>query len=201
MERRTISVASNENAFAKIEQNKCNELLINSILEPLLDIIYQYKDSQAYNYVPGTSTDSNAGWEYYGKKFRGIYKAINKNIFLSEYEYRKIYEIVQGVQSFTRKFSDADGLPDSFFEANQNLNFYTFAFSEDGKQCRAYLKFKQDNGPTEREYLMSDAYHGRNNIRNEELNLNFDRDDFFIEELAYTVRLMFIQIITESSKK
>lgn len=200
MERRTISVASNEYAFTKIEQNKCNELLINSILEPLLDIIYQYKDSQAYNYVPGATTDSNAGWEYYGKKFREIYKAINKNIFLSEYEYRKIYEIVQGVQSFTRKFSDADGLSDSFFEANQNLNFYAFAFSEDGKQCRAYLKIQQDNGPTEREYLMSDAYHGRNNIRNEELNLHFDRDDFFIEELAYTVRLMFIQIITEDSK-
>ena len=200
MDRRTISVRNNANQFKKIEQNKCNEMIINNILKPLLDIIYQLKESQYYNVIPGTTTDSEAGWEYYGNKFKEIYKAINNNIFLSEYEYKRIYDTVQGIQSFTRQFSGADGLPDFFFEANQNLNCYTFAFSEEGKRCKDYIKFTQDNAPTDREYLSSDAYHGKNAVKNEELNLRCDRDDFFIEELAYTVRLIFINIINRGDE-
>lgn len=201
MERRTISVRNNADSLKKIEQNKCNEMIINDILKPLLDIIYQFKESQNYNYIPNTTTDSKAGWEYYGNKFREIYKAINNNIFLSEYEYRRIYDTVQGVQSFTRQFSDADGLPDIFFKVNNNLNYYTFAFSEDGKRCKAYLKINQENAPNDREYSLSDAYHGQNAVKNEALNLRFDRDDFFIEELAYTVRKIFINIIIGATKQ
>lgn len=50
------------------------------------------------------------------------------------------------------KFSGADGLQDFFFEANDNLHYYTFAFSEVGKRCKNYLKVRQDNAPTAEEY-------------------------------------------------
>jgi hypothetical protein len=39
------------------------EMTINNILNPLLEIVYEYKASNAYNYVPGTSEDTKAGWD------------------------------------------------------------------------------------------------------------------------------------------
>lgn len=201
MERRSISVLNRANQFKKIEQNKCNEMIIINILEPLLEIIYQLKESDNYNYIPGKIKEKEDGWNYYGNKFNEIYKAINNNIYLSEYEYRRIYDTVQGIQSFTRMFSCADGLPDIFFDANPNLNYFTFAFSEDGKKCKEYLKISQNNAPTDNEYSASAAYHGKNAVKNDELNLRFDNDDFFIKELAYAVRKIFINIINEGSKQ
>lgn len=201
MERKTISVLNRANQFKKIEQNKCNEMIIINILEPLLEIIYQLKESDNYNYIPGKVTEKEDGWDYYGNKFNEIYKAINNNIYLSEYEYRRIYDTVQGIQAFTRMFSGADGLPDMFFDANPNLNYFTFAFSEDGKKCKEFLKISQNNAPTDRDYLLSDAYHGNNAINNQKSNLRFDIDDFFIKELAYAVRKIFINIINEGNKQ
>lgn len=196
MERRTISVRSNENTVKKINQTKCNEMIISDILTPLLNIIYEMKKSKNYNDTPNSVNSKKDGWEYYGDRFNEIYKAINGNIFLSEYEYRKIYQTVQGIQSFTRKFSYADGLPDYFFEVNQNLLYYTFAFSEDGKRCKEYLQIPQENAPSDREYRLCEEYHRKNIVKNERLNLQFDKDDFFIEELACTVRKIFINIIS-----
>jgi len=147
MERRTITVFDKSKEFQKIEQNKCNEMIINDILNPLLRIIYALRESDNFNNIPETDVGEETGWEYYRVEFNNIYRAINCNLFLSEYQYREIYKTVQGIHSYTRKFSGADGLQDFFFEANENLHYYTFAFSEDGKRCKNYLKIRQDNAP------------------------------------------------------
>lgn len=195
MERRTITVFDKSKEFQKIEQNKCNEMIINDILNPLLRIIYALRESDNFNNIPETDVGEETGWEYYRVEFNNIYRAINCNLFLSEYQYREIYKTVQGIHSYTRKFSGADGLQDFFFEANENLHYYTFAFSEDGKRCKNYLKIRQDNAPTENEYSASEVYHAKNTLRNDELNLRFEEEDFFVEELAYAVRVIFINII------
>lgn len=88
-----------------------------------------------------------------------------------------------------------------FFEANENLHYYTFAFSEDGKRCKNYLKIRQDNAPTENEYSTSEIYHAKNTLRNDELNLRFEEEDFFVEELAYAVRVIFINIIRKNERE
>ncbi len=182
MERRTITVFDKSKELQKIEQNKCNEMIINDILNPLLRIIYALRENDNFNNIPGTDVGKKTGWDYYTSEFNNIYRAINCNLFLSEYQYRKIYKTVQGIHSYTRKFSGADGLQDFFFEANENLHYYTFAFSEDGKRCKNYLKIRQDNAPTENEYSTSEIYHAKNTLRNDELNLRLE--DFFVEELA-----------------
>ena len=92
-------------------------------------------------------------------------------------------------------------MQDFFFEANENLHYYTFAFSEDGKHCKNYLKIRQDNAPTENEYSTSEIYHAKNTLRNDELNLRFEEEDFFVEELAYAVRVIFINIIRENERE
>lgn len=201
MERRTITVFDKSKEFQKIEQNKCNEMIINDILNPLLRIIYALRESDNFNNIPETDVGEETGWEYYRVEFNNIYRAINCNLFLSEYQYREIYKTVQGIHSYTRKFSGADGLQDFFFEANENLHYYTFAFSEDGKRCKNYLKFRQDNTPTENEYSASEVYHAKNTLRNDELNLRFEEEDFFVEELAYAVRVIFINIMRENERE
>lgn len=201
MERRTITVFDKSKELQKIEQNKCNEMIINNILNPLLRIIYALRESDNFNNIPGTDVGKKTGWDYYTSEFNNIYRAINCNLFLSEYQYREIYKTVQGIHSYTRKFSGADGLQDFFFEANENLHYYTFAFSEDGKRCKNYLKIRQDNAPTENEYSTSEIYHAKNALRNDELNLRFEEEDFFVEELAYAVRVIFINIIRENERE
>lgn len=201
MERRTITVFDKSKELQKIEQNKCNEMIINDILNPLLRIIYALRESDNFNNIPGTDVGKKTGWDYYTSEFNNIYRAINCNLFLSEYQYREIYKTVQGIHSYTRKFSGADGLQDFFFEANENLHYYTFAFSEDGKRCKNYLKIRQDNAPTENEYSTSEIYHAKNALRNDELNLRFEEEDFFVEELAYAVRVIFINIIKENERE
>lgn len=201
MERRTITVFDKSKELQKIEQNKCNEMIINDILNPLLRIIYALRESDNFNDIPGTDVGKKTGWDYYTSEFNNIYRAINCNLFLSEYQYREIYKTVQGIHSYTRKFSGADDLQDFFFEANENLHYYTFAFSEDGKRCKNYLKIRQDNAPTENEYSTSEIYHAKNILRNDELNLRFEEEDFFVEELAYAVRVIFINIIRENERE
>lgn len=201
MERRTITVFDKSKELQKIEQNKCNEMIINDILNPLLRIIYALRESDNFNNIPGTDVGKKTGWDYYTSEFNNIYRAINCNLFLSEYQYREIYKTVQGIHSYTRKFSGADGLQNFFFEANENLHYYTFAFSEDGKRCKNYLKIRQDNAPTENEYSTSEIYHAKNALRNDELNLRFEEEDFFVEELAYAVRVIFINIIRENERE
>ncbi len=201
MERRTITVFDKSKELQKIEQNKCNEMIINDILNPLLRIIYALRENDNFNNIPGTDVGKKTGWDYYTSEFNNIYRAINCNLFLSEYQYREIYKTVQGIHSYTRKFSGADGLQDFFFEANENLHYYTFAFSEDGKRCKNYLKIRQDNAPTENEYSTSEIYHAKNTLRNDELNLRFEEEDFFVEELAYAVRVIFINIIRENERE
>lgn len=201
MERRTITVFDKSKELQKIEQNKCNEMIINDILNPLLRIIYALRESDNFNDIPGTDVGKKTGWDYYTSEFNNIYRAINCNLFLSEYQYREIYKTVQGIHSYTRKFSGADDLQDFFFEANENLHYYTFAFSEDGKRCKNYLKIRQDNAPTENEYSTSEIYHAKNTLRNDELNLRFEEEDFFVEELVYAVRVIFINIIRENERE
>lgn len=201
MERRKITVFDKSKELQKIEQNKCNEMIINDILNPLLRIIYALRESDNFNNIPGTDVGKKTGWDYYTSEFNNIYRAINCNLFLSKYQYREIYKTVQGIHSYTRKFSGADGLQDFFFEANENLHYYTFAFSEDGKRCKNYLKIRQDNAPTENEYSTSEIYPTKNALRNDELNLRFEEEDFFVEELAYAVRVIFINIIRENERE
>lgn len=201
MERRTITVFDKSKELQKIEQNKCNEMIINDILNPLLRIIYVLRENDNFNNIPGTDVGKKTGWDYYTSEFNNSYRAINCNLFFSEYQYREIYKTVQGIHSYTRKFSGADGLQDFFFEANENLHYYTFAFSEDGKRCKNYLKIRQDNALTENEYSTSEIYHAKNTLRNDELNLRFEEEDFFVEELAYAVRVIFINIIRENERE
>ena len=54
MERRRITVFDKSKEFQKIEQNKCNEMIINDILNPLLQIIYALRESDNFNNIPGT---------------------------------------------------------------------------------------------------------------------------------------------------
>lgn len=90
MERRTITVFDKSKELQKIEQNKCNEMIINDILNPLLRIIYALRENDNFNNIPGTDVGKKTGWDYYTSEFNNSYRAINCNLFFSEYQYREI---------------------------------------------------------------------------------------------------------------
>ena len=185
----------NEGKKIKIVKEKMMlEMLINKILNPLLEIVYECKDSDFYNYVPGTRENTQAGWILYGKKFREIFKALNENIFLNNEQYTRIKIIIESLFSFVRKFEGADGLPDFFFEANPKLHYYTCAFTIP-KADRDLFKEKCIGMPTDEENSVADNYHAQNKKKSDDLNLRYDENDFFIEELAYAVRVLFQAII------
>jgi len=96
-------------------------MLIEEVLRPLLEIIYLYKESNYYNYVPGTEEDSDAGWKYFEKRFRDIYCGLNQNLYISQEVYLKVHKIIEEIQTFVRMFSGADGLSERYFEINPNL--------------------------------------------------------------------------------
>lgn len=166
------------------------EMTINNILNPLLEIVYEYKASDAYNYVPGTSENSQAGWDYYGNRFKDIFKALNADIFLSEKQYKRIYTIIEGLFSFVRKFEYANGLPDLFLQANENLNFYLLAFTIP-KDQREMFREKVIGMPADKEMSVADSYHADLKKKSNDLNLRLDEEDFFMDELAYAVRRLF----------
>lgn len=165
-------------------------MTINNILNPLLEIVYEYKASSAYNCVPESNKDSKSGWKYYGNKFNYIFKALNANIFLNEKQYKRIYSIIEGLFSFVRKFEYANGLPDMFLEANENLNYYLLAFTIP-KDQREMFREKVIGMPGEAELSAADNYHANLQRKSENLNLQFDEEDFFMDELACAIRRLF----------
>ena len=125
-----------------------------------------------------------------GKGFEDIFKALNANIFLNKEQYNCIYAIVEGLFSFTRKFEYANGLPDFFFDVNENLSYYQLAFTVP-KDQRELFREKVNGMPTDEEMSVADNYHLRKRKRSNDLNLKYDEEDFFVEELAYAVRRAF----------
>ena len=198
MERRELRIKSQpenktvnkEKEIDSMKTKMMYEMTINNILNPLLEIVYEYKTSDAYNYVPGTSDNLQAGWNYYGNKFKDIFKALNSNILLSEKQYKRIYAIIEGLFSFVRKFEYANGLPDLFLQANENLNFYLLSFTV-SKGQREMFREKVIGMPTDKEMSVADNYHAHLKKKSYDLNLKLDEEDFFMDELAYAVRRLF----------
>jgi hypothetical protein len=81
-------------------------------------------------------------------------------------------------------------LPDFFFDANENLSFYQLAFTVP-KDQRELFREKVNGMPTDEEMSVADNYHLRKRKRSNDLNLKYDEEDFFVEELAYAVRRAF----------
>lgn len=181
------------------EQGACSELLIQEVLSPLLEIVYLYKESGNYNNIPGTQED---GWDYFEKRFHDIRRALHKNLYITNAVYNKVLRIIEEMQTFVRSFSGAEGLPERYFELNYNLNHYRVGHSlkeDDGGEA---FQMAAENGmlsyiPTEEDSRKRKAYFADLEERNKQQNFHHDEDDFFMEELAYTLRLVFLNDIRE----
>lgn len=180
-----------------IKEKTNTKELSEKILKPLLDIVYQYKISHAYGYIPGTKKD---GWEYYDYKIKKIYSTLDSMVGLSEETYEKAKNIILEIHTFTKQFSHAEGLPKRYFKHNPNLRYYitAYKFLEDSSmQTFAELvvnkRFKYV--PTYEEIQARADYFGCKYEESKELNLQYDEDDFFIEEVAKALRTVFLKDI------
>lgn len=181
-----------------------NELLIREVLEPLLEIVYLYKASSCYNYVPGTTEDCDAGWNYFEKRFQDIYRAVDANLYISGETCEKVKRIVMEMQRFVRSFSGAEGLSERFFQANPNLRFFRTAFELRAESREAY-ETAVESGllsyvPSGRDFVKKTIYFGRKYRMARDNNFHYDKDDFFMQELSWAVRLLFLNDLTEYSE-
>lgn len=174
------------------EKANTNELS-EKILKPLLDIVYQYKISHAYGYIPGTKKD---GWEYYNYKIKKIYSALDSMIGLSEETYEKARNIILEIHTFTKQFSHAEGLPERYFKHNPKLRYYiaAYKFLEESSmqafaECVVNNRFRYI--PTYDEIQARVDYFRYKCEESKMLNLQYDEDDFFIEEVAKALRSVF----------
>ena len=197
MERKTIRIIPTKESDKTVMPSKCKDMIISEILNPLLKIVYQYKPTKSYNNPP--MPYAGDVFDYYKEEFNKIYRALNSNIYISEIAYNKIYLTIQALHAFTRKFEGADGLEDFFFEANPRLNYFTFAYSKDARVIinSPDTNIDKEAAPSKAEYSISDAYHAKNELSNQKFNFDFDREDFFVKELAYAVRKIFINILKD----
>lgn len=176
-------------------------LLIENVLSPLLEIVYLYKRSGAYNYVPDTKENCDAGWDYFENQFNSIYKGLNQNLFLTQNEYKKGKEIITEVKAFVRSFSYAEGLPERYFKINPNLRFYSVAFELQEEDDNLFYEAAANNMlahvPRIDEFSEKKQYFLDKKIWNDENNFHYDKDDFFMDELSYTIHQVFLQDFPE----
>lgn len=180
---------------------RAKELLITEVLSPLLEIVYLYKRSECYNFVPDTHEDADAGWTYFENKFNEIYKGLNTNIWLKPNEYKKAKNIITEVKGFVRLFSAADGLPERYFRINPDLRFYRVAFGIQEESDKLFYQTAANNRlayvPTIEDFADKKQYFKNCEKCSEDYNFRQDEDDFFMDELAYTVRKVFIHDFKE----
>ncbi len=183
------------------EKNVANQLLVEKVVDPLLKIVYEYKESSCYSYIPGTKED---GWDYYESRFNDIYRGLNQNVFISEELYEKVNQIIDDLKTFVRKYECANSLSERILDANDNLYFFTVAhyllemcgvewfddFVENSVVSVAHV-------PEIQEQETRKQYFERKNKKSEKMNLKHDEDDFFIEELALAIRRVFIELLNE----
>ena len=171
--------------------------LQSKVLNPLMKIIYQYKESDAYNKIPGETGQTADSLEYFDGRFKSIYSALNQNLYISQKTYTRIFNIIREIQSFVHSFEGAEGLPERYFSINPNLKFYRVGFTKiNGRYLYETVPpYMLSYVPKYGEAAAKEAYFAAKEREDQTLDLHRDEDDFFIEELAYTLRLVFLKAL------
>lgn len=179
-----------------VAKNKGNELLMSNVLNPLLDIICLYKETDDYNHEPGAGEDSD-GWDYFQKRFYDLYRGLEQNLYISHDKYLAVHKVIDEVKAFVCSFEGADGLPERYFEINPNLRFYRTAFDlwEEDKQAYGFAVSNNLLAyvPTGQDFKEQEAYFEAKEQYSKGYNFQYNKDDFFMMELAHTLRMVFLQ--------
>lgn len=167
--------------------------LSEKILKPLLEIVYQYKSSQAYNYLPRTKEE---GWEYYEGKFKEIYANLDSMVELDEETYEKARNLIVEIHSFASQCCYVDALPKRYLRFNPNLRYYIPAYEileNSSMECfaKCVAEGRLKHVPTYEEIKRRDMYFAEKEFESKELNLQYDEEDYFMEDVAKALRTAF----------
>lgn len=172
---------------------KSKHKLYEKILNGLLEIVYLYKRSTYYSYIPDCKED---GWEYFTHMFNTIDRQLNGNLTLSQAEYAKIKTIICEIKSFTRSFSGADGLTERYFDANPNLRYFRVAFGIQETNDGLFYSVAAMNMiayiPKIKDFNEKNMYFEQMNKNNVINNFRENEDDYLMTELALALRQVFL---------
>lgn len=192
--------------------------LVEKIIMPLEKIIYLYIPTNSYVYIPGTKDDC---WNYMEQKIENVYCHLNAMVFLNDSQYNRVKEIIDTVHTFMKGFSGVDSIQKSgWFEINPNLLFFHSSYSmpfkpnmndwkeEDFEIAKhlplfSYIPNNEKEVAKRRHYI--EYLHCYSSVR----NFKWDKYDtsgyshespediMLMHELAYTLRLVFIDAFPE----
>lgn len=192
--------------------------LVEKIIEPLEKIIYLYIPTDYYNYVPGTQKNC---WNYMERKIERVYCHLNSMVFLNDSQYHRVKEIIDTVHTFVKGFSGVDSIYNSsWFEINPNLLYFHSSYSiplepnmkdwtEDDFVIAQHNPLFSYMPSSAKEVAIREQYieylHCYSNVRNfkwdkydtSEYSNESPEDIMLMHELAYTLRIVFIDVFPE----
>ena len=176
------------------------QMLIDKVLYPLLDAIYMFKVTDSYNELPNPKLPFGDIQGYMNRCFYMIYGALDKNIYIDTDTYFKVKTIIKDVQGFVNKYSGVDGLDTKYFRFNPNLRFFTAAYDVRKRSEDEYYAY-EELGTLRIKISSKDLqegmeYFARKQKESDTGNFHYDKDDFLMHELAYAVRLAFIEALS-----
>lgn len=179
-----------------LESNKGNDMLINDVLYPLLQIINEYKITDCYN----AWFDETDSFDTVHMKFKSIYATLDKNLYISHNVYLKVLRIIEEIEKFTCSCEGVDAIAKRYYELNPNLKYFCSPFwiHESLDEDTFDSLCEQDRllfSPTEEEIWKKEEYFRIKYLDNEKYNFHHDEDDWMMKELCYSVRLMFMKEI------
>jgi hypothetical protein len=169
-----------------------------NILEPLCDLIHQYKSSKGYNIDPESGEDAGET-HYFEKQLDFMFLALDYSKTIDQETYFHARDLIQEIRHFIDSFERADGLPKRYFRINPHLKFYRAGFTlmkdgftEELEKGKAQMQhFMPAYLPTQEEMKEYDAYFQEKKKAAQRFGLEEDEDDWFMEELEYTLRELF----------
>lgn len=179
-----------------VKYSKELEMVVRDVVEPLLLVIFLYKVSDCYNKLHDDEGNCGECHPCLEARFRTIIASLSANIFLNQEQYVAMRRIVDEVQHFVYSYESADGLPNRWYEANKNLRYYTspYALYEESPEAFEYavqmeaLRFVPED--IERDMKERAGYFEKRKAYCKENNLEYDEDDWLMEELAYALRII-----------
>lgn len=175
------------------------QMLIDKVVYPLLDVVYLFKVTDSYNELPNAILPFEDIQDYMNRCFYMIYGALDKNIYINIDTYFKVKTIIMDIQGFINNCSGVDGLDTKYFRLNPNLKYFSASYGIRDKSEDVYYRFEEldylRNKITNKDLQEGKEYFARKKKESDKQNLHFDEDDFLMHEVAYAVRLAFMEAL------
>lgn len=187
-------ITFNEKSQNILAYDNFAEKCVKAVYSALIKVISEYSASNCFNRTP----DDSDALLYYRRKIDKIESMIQQLHGHNDLA-NKMLEVTYAIKRMICT-CDFPGVPNSWYQINPNLRFYTteFAVITEAPECYKMLKTKgilMGNQPNSQEIELCYEYFSKLYKESEENNFHYNINDFFQQELINTIKIIFEQDI------